>query len=675
MADDHRHRELQALYVISVAAELAGVHPQTLRIYERKGLVDPARTGGGSRRYSDADIAQLRRIQELTNDGLNLAGVKMVLELEAQIERLRSELAATREQAAARAGADPPAVPARPRARETVGRPVPRTVLTSPMAHELSRIDAAVVDQIGVAVIVCDLAGTVLDCNQEALRLYGRPRADVIGRSAADLAGVPVSSEVAAEIASNLVAGKTWAGDFRMRRPDGSTIVVHTVDSPMTDAAGALAGVVSVSLDVTERVRAERRLAVRSAVTDVLEVATSTDAAVRRILEIVCTTLDWEVGTLWTVDDRSTVMRSTEQWFTERLAGSAFIESTRTQRVPRGVGLPGRVWATREPAWIVDVTGDREIPRADPAREVGLHHAFAVPLFVDGAVVGVIELFASGADQPDTDLLELMSAVGGHLGQFIERKRAEEALRAAYARASHLAATLQQSLLPPDLPAIAGVELATRYHPGVASLDVGGDFYDVFDTGGDWAVVIGDVCGKGAEAAALTALARHTVRAAAMRLRQPSAILRMLNDTIVNAYDDERFCTVLFTRLVTTARGARLVVASGGHPLPLVVRGNGTVEEVGAPGTLLGSLPDIDITESVVELEPGDLFVAVTDGVLEARARAGGEFFGSEGFRSTMAGLSGQSADAAAAGLLQAVLDFAGDDITDDLAIVTLRVG
>ena len=79
----------QAVYVISVAAELAGVHPQTLRIYERKGLVEPGRTSGGSRRYSDADIALLRRIQELTNEGLNLAGVRRVLELEAEVERLR----------------------------------------------------------------------------------------------------------------------------------------------------------------------------------------------------------------------------------------------------------------------------------------------------------------------------------------------------------------------------------------------------------------------------------------------------------------------------------------------------------------------------------------------------------------------------------------------------------
>jgi MerR family transcriptional regulator, heat shock protein HspR len=88
-----RREPTRAVYVISVAAELAGVHPQTLRIYERKGLVDPARTTGGSRRYSDADIAQLRRIQELTNEGLNLYGVQRVLELETEVARLRAELA------------------------------------------------------------------------------------------------------------------------------------------------------------------------------------------------------------------------------------------------------------------------------------------------------------------------------------------------------------------------------------------------------------------------------------------------------------------------------------------------------------------------------------------------------------------------------------------------------
>jgi MerR family transcriptional regulator/heat shock protein HspR len=105
MLSDGRDRSTRALYVISVAAELAGVHPQTLRIYERKGLVDPARTAGGSRRYSDADIALLQRIQELTNEGLNLAGVQRVLELEAEVGRLRAELTEL-ERSAAEAVAD-----------------------------------------------------------------------------------------------------------------------------------------------------------------------------------------------------------------------------------------------------------------------------------------------------------------------------------------------------------------------------------------------------------------------------------------------------------------------------------------------------------------------------------------------------------------------------------------
>jgi MerR family transcriptional regulator/heat shock protein HspR len=100
MRRDSSRDQTRAVYVISVAAELAGVHPQTLRIYERKGLVDPARTTGGSRRYSDADIDQLRRIQELTNEGLNLYGVQRVLELEAEVIRLRAEVAEVRRQAA-----------------------------------------------------------------------------------------------------------------------------------------------------------------------------------------------------------------------------------------------------------------------------------------------------------------------------------------------------------------------------------------------------------------------------------------------------------------------------------------------------------------------------------------------------------------------------------------------
>ena len=540
------------------------------------------------------------------------------------------------------------------------------------MLGDSTRIDAAVVDQLGVAVIVCDLTGTILDCNQGALELYGLTRDEVIGAPGAELAGVPLTSEVTAEIASILAAGKTWAGDFRIQRADGRTVVVHTVNSAVTDANGALVGVVSVSLDITQRVLAEQRLAVRSAITDVLEEAIAPEDVGHRILEILCTVLKWDVGALWAVDEDSGVIACVEQWSKDALADSSFVAATAASSFEPGVGLPGRVWLGREPAWVVDVTRELTYQRARAAAEADLHQGLAVPFFVDGAVVGVIELYASGAEHPDVELLELVSAIGGHLGQFMERKRAEDALREAYERATHLAQTLQQSLLPPDLPAIPGVEVAARYQPGETSLDVAGDFYDVFDTGGDWAVVIGDVCGKGAPAAALTALARHTVRAAAMRLRHPSGILRLVNDAIVAAYDDERFCTVLFTRLVTTVAGARLVISSGGHPLPYVVRSDGTVEEAGVPGTLLGSLVDVDLSETVVDLGPGDLFVAFTDGVVEARRD--GTFFDAAELSATLHRLAGRSADDSASALLDAVLEFGGGSPGDDIAIVVLRV-
>ena len=129
-----------AVYVISVAAELAGVHPQTLRIYERKGLVDPARTGGGSRRYSERDIERLRRIQELTNAGLNLEGVRRVLELEDEVVRLRSGSWPGREQEAGERGrADPPAVPPRPGARSTARRCRWRRRLAAPTGYRLAK--------------------------------------------------------------------------------------------------------------------------------------------------------------------------------------------------------------------------------------------------------------------------------------------------------------------------------------------------------------------------------------------------------------------------------------------------------------------------------------------------------------------------------------------------------
>jgi PAS domain S-box-containing protein len=191
-----------------------------------------------------------------------------------------------------------------------------------------------------------------------------------------------------------------------------------------------------------------------------------------------------------------------------------------------------------------------------------------------------------------------------------------------YATTSAIAHTLQSSLLPPVLPELPGVEIAAAYRAAGEGYEVGGDFYDVFSTSEDqWYAVIGDVCGKGAEAAAVTALARYTIRAAAVRRRSPSAILRWLSDAMLQQSEGAgRFCTIACVHLDLGRTPARVTIACGGHPLPLALRAGGGAEEVGAPGTLLGLVSDPDLQDSAIELAAGDTLVLYTDGLTEAGA-------------------------------------------------------
>jgi PAS domain S-box-containing protein len=191
-----------------------------------------------------------------------------------------------------------------------------------------------------------------------------------------------------------------------------------------------------------------------------------------------------------------------------------------------------------------------------------------------------------------------------------------------YETRSAIAQTLQTSLLPPVLPDLPGMEIAAAYRAAGEGYEVGGDFYDVFSTTDDqWYAVIGDVCGKGAEAAAVTALARYTIRAAAVRRRSPSAILRWLSDAMIQQSDGTgRFCTIACAHLDLGRWPARVTIACGGHPLPLALRAGGGAEEVGAPGTLLGLVPDPELQDRSIELRTGDTLVLYTDGLTEAGA-------------------------------------------------------
>ena len=245
-------------------------------------------------------------------------------------------------------------------------------------------------------------------------------------------------------------------------------------------------------------------------------------------------------------------------------------------------------------------------------------------------------------------------------------RRAEE----SDARARALTATLQQTLLPPSPPAIRGLELAAEFLPGDEALDVGGDFYDVFQVGtDDWVLAVGDVCGRGVEAAVVTALARFTIRAEAMQHDEPAAVLGVLNRVLLG-YHAKRFCTVALARV--SRRDGRWTgsVACGGHPLPLLRSADGTVRPVGRYGTVLGVVPDVRVHDAPLTLDAGDSLVFYTDGVLEARRDD--DFFGEDRTAESVARASG-TAPGIAAGLVADVLGFKNEARHDDLAILVAR--
>ena len=244
-----------------------------------------------------------------------------------------------------------------------------------------------------------------------------------------------------------------------------------------------------------------------------------------------------------------------------------------------------------------------------------------------------------------------------------------------YEERAKVARTLQRSLLPPALPHVPGVRLAARYHAAGEGNEVGGDWYDCFPTGdGAWALVIGDVCGKGAEAAAVTALARYTVRASAtLHSNRPEVVLEDLNDAIRReGGEDSRFCTALYISLRPRPEGVKACVATGGHPLPLLMRADGSVETAGRPGTLLGILPDPEIHSTDIDLLPGDTLVLYTDGVTEVSPLD--DRFGPENLAAFVSGYAGREAPEIARRIEEEVLEIGGGSVRDDVAVVVLQV-
>ncbi|MCX4405625.1 MULTISPECIES: SpoIIE family protein phosphatase [unclassified Streptomyces] len=243
-----------------------------------------------------------------------------------------------------------------------------------------------------------------------------------------------------------------------------------------------------------------------------------------------------------------------------------------------------------------------------------------------------------------------------------------------------LNATLQQTLLPPTLVNVPGLDVAAHYH--IASTDkVGGDFYDLFPlAAGTWGLFLGDVCGKGAAAAAVTSLARYTLRAAAVYNPDPAAVLSNLNTVLNHEYngDDPRFCTVIFGLLTPDVDrgGFRVTLASGGHPPALLMRADGSADYLPTPGgQLIGVLPDACIATTTVRLDPGDTLLLHTDGLTEAHTTriTDGDRYGDDAlldFAQVLAPTTASDAIAA----VRDLLDTFGAGVDDDTAVLAISV-
>jgi PAS domain S-box-containing protein len=299
--------------------------------------------------------------------------------------------------------------------------------------------------------------------------------------------------------------------------------------------------------------------------------------------------------------------------------------------------------------------------------ELGMRSALAVPMIARGKVVGAISMVGGDDGRRFRESEQLLAEeLAARCGLALDNAR-------LFRERSRIARTLQESLLPPMLPELPGLDLAARFRAAGEGLEVGGDFYDLFETGDSgWAVAIGDVCGKGSEAAAITALARYTVRAAAMRQDGPSQILGLLNEALLRQRTDKRFCTVLYGRLERNGTGHWFEFASGGHPLPLVLRAASASGEVGRPGTLLGIVPDPDLRDSRVLLCPGDALVLYTDGVTDSAAPA--RIWSAAELAAAVGPPVGLDADAIAERVMRTALSNVGDEPRDDIAILVLKV-
>jgi len=427
---------------------------------------------------------------------------------------------------------------------------------------------------------------------------------------------------------------------------------------------------------------ANRRLEYLSEATKVLSQSLDPETTMQRLAELSVPTLaDWCAVHIVEGDHAHPVAMASENPEATAMVRSLSERNPIPLNAPAGLGAVAR---TGEPVVVRSVTMDAVRASTDEGEVVDLlsrlRSIAIVPMMFHGTVLGTVTLSnTSDRTLEDADIA-LASELAARAAQAVTNAR-------LFQERTRVAATLQASLLPPSHPIIPGVDVASRFVPASEGLDVGGDFYDVFRLGTieepapSWALVIGDVRGKGADAAAITGIARATIRAAALDETSPARMLDRLNQVLLATASDDRFasqtgepqfCTACVITITPATHGADLVVASGGHPLPYVLRVDGIVEQIGEHGGLIGVMPSPAIVDVRAHLVHGDSLVLYTDGVTERHE--GTVFFDEDGLASVLADCAGFSAIDTAVRVEVAARGFVDAVPRDDLAVVVARI-
>lgn len=479
---------------------------------------------------------------------------------------------------------------------------------------------------------------------------------------------------------------------FRLVRPDGD---VRWIESwgRVLDETPLDHRLVGVLVDITERreadhlrsklLEAERsaraeaeaalgRLAVLADASERLSATLDPDAVVASLVEV-CVPQLADVCMVDVLDEAGQLNEVASVALDDE--SLADVRALRRRRAAlggvNGVYSEARVAGRRESVLIAEID-DTHFQRASVDEDhLSLFRRFAakssivVPMVARDQVIGVLSLLINRTDRRfDAAQLALAEELAARAALALENGR-------LYASRNRVARSLQAALLPPALPQLDWLDLAARYRVAEADVEIGGDFYDVMEVGPDaWGVVVGDVCGRGPDAAALTGLVRHSVRTAVIRERVPSGVLAQTNAAVIDQIDDARFCTVAYLRVERTAAGVRVQSSSAGHPRPVLLRADGTASFVDCAGQLLGVVPRPNLVDVEFELGPGDAVVLYTDGVTEARR--GDDLFGEQRLLSTLAELAPLYAEAIASGLDDAVAIYQ-DGAEDDIAVLVVR--